>query len=86
MITALVLLDTILDTGQDAIDLFDHLGTLLAHVQLTVDQHPQVLFQGATFQPVFPKPVALHGVVVTEVQDLAFGLVEPYTIGLGISR
>ena len=29
------------------------------------------------------KPVALRGVVVTQVQDLALGLVEPHTIGLG---
>ncbi|KAK4826855.1 hypothetical protein QYF61_011723 [Mycteria americana] len=37
----------------------------------------------AAFQPLFPKPVALHGVVVTQVQDPALGLVEPHTIDLG---
>ncbi|KAK4824822.1 hypothetical protein QYF61_019672 [Mycteria americana] len=35
------------------------------------------------FEPLWPKPVALHGVVVTQVQDPAIGLVEPHTIGLG---
>ncbi|KAK4824286.1 hypothetical protein QYF61_013031 [Mycteria americana] len=35
----------------------------------------------AAFQPLFPKPVALHGIVVTQVQDLALGLVKPHTIG-----
>ncbi|KAJ7395280.1 Dihydropyrimidine dehydrogenase [NADP(+)] [Pitangus sulphuratus] len=30
------------DPGQDAIDLLGHLGTLLAYVQLAVNQHPQV--------------------------------------------
>ncbi|KAK4832105.1 hypothetical protein QYF61_020732 [Mycteria americana] len=37
----------------------------------------------AAFQPLFPKPVALHGVAVAQVQDPTFGLVEPHTIGLG---
>lgn len=31
---------TALDTGQDAIGLLSHLGTLLAHVQAAVKQHP----------------------------------------------
>ncbi|KAK4824303.1 LOW QUALITY PROTEIN: hypothetical protein QYF61_013048 [Mycteria americana] len=72
---------TISDTSQDAIGLLGHLGTLLAHIQPAVDQHPQVLFPWAAFQPLFPKPVALHGIVVTQVQDLALGLVKPHTIG-----
>ncbi|KAK4818609.1 hypothetical protein QYF61_016580 [Mycteria americana] len=37
------------------------------------------------FQPLFPKPVALHGVAVAQVQDLALGLVKPHTIDLGPS-
>ncbi|KAK4827864.1 hypothetical protein QYF61_022014 [Mycteria americana] len=76
---------TIPDTSQDAIDLLGHLGTLLAHIQLAVNQHPQVLLCWAAFQPLFPKPVAMHEVVVTQVQDPALGLVEPHTIGLGPS-
>ncbi|KAK4820465.1 LOW QUALITY PROTEIN: hypothetical protein QYF61_027747 [Mycteria americana] len=76
---------TIFDTSQDAIGFFGHLGTLPAHIQLAVDQHPQVLFHQAAFQPLFPKPVALHGVVVTQVQDPALSLVEPHTVGLGPS-
>ncbi|KAK4827433.1 hypothetical protein QYF61_017990, partial [Mycteria americana] len=73
------------DTSQDAIGLLGHLGTLLAHTQAAVNQHPQVLFHQAAFQPFFPKPVALHGIVVAQVQDLALGLVEPHTIDLGPS-
>ncbi|KAK4806962.1 hypothetical protein QYF61_027329 [Mycteria americana] len=38
-----------------------------------------------TLQPLFPKPITLHGVVVTQVQDLALSLVKPHTIGLGPS-
>jgi len=36
-------------------------------------------------KPLFPKPVALHGVVVTQVQHPALGLVEPHTAGLSPS-
>ncbi|KAM9656645.1 uncharacterized protein ACIBXB_008917 isoform 1-T1 [Morphnus guianensis] len=54
---------TISDTGQDAVGLLGHLGTLLAHIQ---PAHPQVLFCWAAFQPLFPKPVVLHGVAVTK--------------------
>ncbi|KAK4832175.1 LOW QUALITY PROTEIN: hypothetical protein QYF61_020955 [Mycteria americana] len=73
---------TIPDTSQDAIGLLGHLGTLLAHIQLVVNQHPQVLLCWAAFQPLSPKPVALHGVAVAQVQDLALSLVEPHTTGL----
>ncbi|KAK4822538.1 hypothetical protein QYF61_015544 [Mycteria americana] len=76
---------TIFDTSQDATGFLGHLGTLLAHIQPAVDQHPQVLLCQAAFQPLFPKPVALHGVAVAQVQDLALGLVEPHTIDLGPS-
>ncbi|KAK4827372.1 hypothetical protein QYF61_017310 [Mycteria americana] len=76
---------TIPDTSQDAVGLLGHLGTLLAHIQPAVNQYPQVLFHQAAFQPLFPKPAALHGVVMTQVQDPALSLVEPHTIDLGPS-
>ncbi|KAK4826647.1 hypothetical protein QYF61_010575 [Mycteria americana] len=72
---------TIADTSQDAIGFLGHLGTLPAHVQAAVDQHPQVLFFWTAFQLLFPKPVVLHGVAVAQVQDPALSLVEPHTIG-----
>ncbi|KAK4813829.1 hypothetical protein QYF61_001833 [Mycteria americana] len=75
----------IFDTSQDAIGFLGHRGTLLAHIQVVVSQHPQVLFCLAAFQPLFPKPVALHGAAVAQVQDLALGLVKPHTIDLGPS-
>ncbi|KAK4826971.1 hypothetical protein QYF61_012912 [Mycteria americana] len=67
---------------EDAIGFLGRLGTLLAHIQAAVNQHPQVLLCLAAFQPLFPKPVALHGVAVAQVQDLALGLVKPHTIDL----
>ncbi|KAK4810562.1 hypothetical protein QYF61_004525 [Mycteria americana] len=75
----------IFDTSQDAIGFLGRLGTLLAHIQAAVNQHSQVLLCQAAFQPLFPKPVALHGVAVAQVQDLALGLVKPHTIDLGPS-
>ncbi|KAK4823656.1 hypothetical protein QYF61_005008 [Mycteria americana] len=74
---------TIPDTSQDAIGFLGHLSTLLAHIQAAVNQHPQVLFCWAAFQSLFPKPVALHGVAVAQVQDLTLSLLEPHTVGLG---
>ncbi|KAK4828693.1 hypothetical protein QYF61_000531 [Mycteria americana] len=75
----------IFDTSQDAIGFLGRLGTLPAHIQAAVNKHPQVLLCLAAFQPLFPKPVALHGVAVAQVQDLALGLVKPHTIDLGPS-
>ncbi|KAK4822933.1 hypothetical protein QYF61_023433 [Mycteria americana] len=75
----------VFDTSQDAVGFLGHLGTLLAHVQLAVNQHPQVLFCWAAFQPLFPKPVALHGVAVTGVQDTALGFVKPHAVDLSPS-
>ncbi|PKU47025.1 hypothetical protein llap_2678 [Limosa lapponica baueri] len=74
---------SISDTSQDAIGHLGYLGTLLAHIQPAVDQDSQVLFCQAALQPLFPKPLLSCGVVVTQVQDLALGFVEPRTIGLG---
>ena len=71
------------DTSQDAVGLLVHLGTLLMHFQLAMNHHPKFLFCQATFQPLLPKPVALHGIVVTQVQDPALGLVEPHTVEEG---
>ncbi|KAK4815185.1 LOW QUALITY PROTEIN: hypothetical protein QYF61_021045 [Mycteria americana] len=61
----------IFDTSQDAIGFLGHLGTLLAHIQAAVNQHPQVLLCQAAFQALFPKPRCM-GL-----------LVKPHTIDLG---
>ncbi|KAK4823266.1 hypothetical protein QYF61_000233 [Mycteria americana] len=73
------------DASQDAVGLLGHLGTLPGHTQQAVNQHSQVLFCQAAFQPGFPKPVALHGVAVTQVQAPAVRLVEPHAVGLSPS-
>lgn len=74
---------TIPDTSQDAAGLLlGHLGTLPVHVQLSIDQHSQILFLCIAFQPLCPEPIVSHGVVVTKVKDLALSHVEPHPLGL----
>ncbi|RMB99641.1 hypothetical protein DUI87_23894 [Hirundo rustica rustica] len=75
---------TIPDPGQDAIGLLGHLGTLLALV-LLLSPAPQVPLCLGTVQPLCPQPVALQGVVVAKVQDLALGLVKLHVVRLGLS-
>ena len=76
---------TIPDTSQDAIGLLGHLGTLLAHIQPTVQQYTKVPFHQAAFQPLLPKPVGLPGVVVTKMQDPTLGPIETRAAILGPS-
>jgi len=58
---------TIADTSQDTVGhLLGHSCTLLAHVQPAVNWHLLMLFLYAAFQPLCPKPVAMHGLVVTK--------------------
>lgn len=49
----------------------------LDYAQPAFDKHPQAFFCWAAFQPLFPQPVALDGVVVTHVQDLELHLIKP---------
>ena len=68
------------NAGQDAIGPLGHLGTRSAHVQPSVNQHPQVPLFFTVIQPLCPKPIALHGVIVAKVQGPSLGLVEPHPI------
>ena len=76
---------TIPDTSQDATGLLGHLGTLLAHIQLTVHQYTKVPFHQAAFQPLLPKPVGLPGLLVTKMQDPTLGPIATCTFNLGPS-
>lgn len=57
------------DVGQDTVGLFGHLGTLVVLIQLAANQHSQVQFCWASFQPLFPRRVLLNGVFMTKVQN-----------------
>lgn len=67
---------TISDIGQEAVDLLDHLGTLLAYSQPAINQLSQILSFWAAFRPLFLKPVLLCAVVTTLVQYPALSFVE----------
>jgi len=77
--------NTISYTSWDAIGLLGHLGTLLAHVQSSVNQYIHVHFLYTAFQPLCPKPVALPGIVVTKMQYVALGLNELNPASLNLS-
>ncbi|KAK4830366.1 hypothetical protein QYF61_010143 [Mycteria americana] len=67
-----LLLQTLHQLRCPSLDVLQHLNVFL------VVRGPKL---NTVFEPLFPKPVALHGAIVTQVQDLALGLVEPHTIG-----
>ena len=71
-------------TSQDTVVLLGHPGTLLSHVQPSINQHLQILLLCAAFQPLGFKPIMMHWAVGTKVQGLALGLVEAHIIGLSI--
>ena len=51
-------------------------GTLPAHVEPIIYQHPQVLLRAA-LNPFSTQPVFVLGIATNQVQDLALGTVEP---------
>jgi len=71
---------TAFDAAQDTVGLLGCERTLLAHVQLFIDQYPQVLLGRAALNPFIPQPVLILGVALTQMQDLALGLVEPHEV------
>ena len=68
------------DAAQDTVDFLVCEGTLLAHVQLPIYQYPQVFFSRAVLNPSIPQLVLLMGVALTQLEDLAFGFVEPHEV------
>jgi len=49
--------------------------TLLDSLELLVGQHPQVLLLRAALNPLCAQPVFVLGIALTQMQDLALGLV-----------
>ena len=50
------------DAAQDTVDLLDCKSTLLAHLQLHVHQHPQVLFCRAALSEILSQSVLVSGI------------------------
>lgn len=55
--------------------------SLLAHVQLVIDQNPQIPSCGAALQPFITLSVRLAMVVPSQVQNLTFALVKFDAVG-----
>ena len=72
---------TSLDATQDIVGLLGCKHTLLAHVESFINQHPQILLLRAAPKPFSVQPVSVLGVTLTQVQDLALGLVELNEVG-----
>jgi len=50
------------------------------HVQLFIHQYPKVLLGRASLNLFVPQPVLIAGVALTQMQDLARGLVKPHEV------
>lgn len=74
---------TVSDTNWDVTGLLGHTAgscsTLLAHVQLVVNKHPQVLLCWEIFQPLFHISMQLHDGGAAQVQDTADCLIDCHT-------
>ncbi|KAK4832535.1 hypothetical protein QYF61_023867 [Mycteria americana] len=57
--------------------------TLLAHVQFFIHQYPQGLLPRAALNPFIPHSVLILGIALTQVQNLALGLVELHEVHRG---
>ena len=57
--------------------------TFPGHVDFLINQQPQVLLLRAALNPFSTQPVSVLGIVLTHLQDLAFGLVGLYEVCTG---
>ncbi|GAB0186614.1 mitochondrial enolase superfamily member 1 [Grus japonensis] len=71
------------DAAQDTVGFLGCKRTLPAHVELFINQHPQVLLLRAAFNPFLAQPVVVLGIALTHMQDLALGLVELHEFRMG---
>ena len=73
---------TFLDATRDTIGLLSCKHILLAHAESFINQHPQILLRAA-LKPFSAQLVSVLGTALTQVQDLALGLVELHEVGMG---
>ncbi|KAK4831140.1 hypothetical protein QYF61_015443 [Mycteria americana] len=74
---------TSFDAAQDTVGFLGCKGTLSGHVELLINQYPQVLLLRAALNPFSAQPVFVLGIAPTHVQDFAFGLVELHEVRTG---
>ncbi|KAK4829379.1 hypothetical protein QYF61_003719, partial [Mycteria americana] len=71
------------DAAQDTVDFLGCKRTLLGHVELLINQRPQVFLLRAALNPFTAQPVFVLGIAPTHVQDLALGLAELHEVHTG---
>ncbi|KAK4832092.1 hypothetical protein QYF61_020707 [Mycteria americana] len=71
------------DAAQDTVGFLGCKHTLPGHVELLINQHPQVLLLRAALNPFSAQPLFVLGIVLTHVQDLALGLVKVHEVPTG---
>ncbi|KAK4821259.1 hypothetical protein QYF61_017137 [Mycteria americana] len=71
------------DAAQDMVGFLGCKQALPGHVELLINQHPQVLLLRAALSPFSVQPVFVLGIAPTHVQDLALGLVELHEVHMG---
>jgi len=76
---------TSLDAAQDTVGLLGFERTLPGHVQLFFDKYSKVLLVRAALKPFSTQTVFVPAIGLTQVQDLALGLVEVYEVHTGPS-
>lgn len=69
---------TSFDAAKDTIGFLGSKHTLLSHVQVVNHQCHQVLLQRAGLNSFIAQPVLILGIALTQAQDLALCLAEPY--------
>jgi len=72
-----------LDAAQDVVGFLGCERTLLDYVELLINQHPKSFSSGPALSPFSAQPVFVLGIVLTQVQDLALGLVELHEVCTG---
>ena len=70
-------------SAEDTVGFLGFRHTLPAHVELLINQHPQVLLLRAALNPFSAQPVFVLGIALAQMQDLALGLVELHEVCTG---
>jgi len=72
-----------LDAARDTAGFLGCKCALPAHVELLIHQYPQVLLLRTTLESLSTQPVLVFGIALTQMQDLALGLVELHVVHAG---
>ena len=67
------------DTQQDTVSLSDYQGILLTHIQLVMNQNPQIPFHRALLHPLVPHSAYIFRFLLSQVQNLSLALAKFHT-------